>query len=56
MKVKCIEKPHEGLLKRNVTEGVIYDVISKDDNDYRLKDDNDEEWYFTHRFFEEIEE
>ncbi len=45
MKVKCIEKPNEGYVKREVTKDKVYEVISKDDNDYKLIDDNGEEWY-----------
>lgn len=56
MKVKCVIEPPKELIERNITVGKVYDVVEKDDNDYRIIDDNNELWYFTNWLFEEINE
>jgi len=50
-KVKCIEKPGTGFLRREVTAGKEYEVIREDSNDYYLTDDNNEQWFYNKRFF-----
>lgn len=54
MKVKCVLKPDEDYIRRAVTVGKTYDVISKDSNDYSLIDDNGEEWYYQLTHFIEL--
>ncbi len=56
MKVKCIEKPYEGFIKREVTVGNIYEVVQnyEDENDYKLTDDDGRNFYYQKRFFEVV--
>ena len=57
MIVECIKKPDAAKYTETaVTVGKTYHVISKDDNDYELVDDNGDELYYQLEHFIEIDE
>jgi hypothetical protein len=57
MIVECIKKPNDAEYSETaVTVGKKYHVISKDDNDYELVDDNGNELYYQLEHFIEIDE
>lgn len=57
MIVVCIKKPNDAEYSETaVTVGKKYHVISKDDNDYELVDDNGNERYYQLEHFIEIDE
>ena len=57
MIVECTKKPNDAeYVETAVTVGKTYHVIKKDDNDYKLVDDNGNERYYQLEHFIEINE
>jgi len=57
MIVECIKKPNDAeYIETAVTVGKKYHVINKDDNDYKLVDDNGNERYYQLEHFIDIDE